>query len=58
MCGAWGAWKEIERNLGLPSIMELWDLFSNEEAAIRFLDELGIFDFNKGKCKKCQIGDM
>jgi hypothetical protein len=50
--------KKLNRNLGLPSIMELWDLFSNEEAAIRFLDDLGIFDFNKGKCKKCQIGDM
>jgi hypothetical protein len=53
-----GKGDKFNRTIGVPPIHEILHLLTDEEAAILYLHDLGVFDHNKGICKKCNVGEM
>ena len=50
--------QKLNRNIGIPPIQSLWNVFSAEDEAFNFLDSHHVFDFSRGICKECNIGEM
>lgn len=48
----------LTRQGGLTNFNIFMEIVATEDSAFHYLDSNGVFDHNKGICKKCHVGTM